>query len=433
VNRAPSIRARLANALVLWSVLWSLAVGAAVWLAARHEVLELLDDTLRASAHVLRGLLVTAPAGAAPLAVRSDGAEYFAWQVVDARGAVLQHSTLAPAEPLRATPAAGFSDAPDWRIFGLAVDADGRMLYVAQTRDERLEAQVDVAFSSVLAALAIGLLGHFWLRQLLARELRPLQNLSERLAAHPLGDEPAALGVPQRAELAPMHEAIEQLAQRLARRIADERAFAGHVAHALRTPLAGIDAQLAVAQRESPPALQPRLARTREATARLSHVITALLGLFRSGGEPQVSRVDLGGLLARLPVERVRVQVAEGVQVDADADLLAAALLNLLDNAQRHGASSVTVDVPASGVVRLRDDGPGVSAARRAELEAALRTQAYEGHTGLGLMLADRVARAHGGGLCLPATQGGFAVELHLPGVLSQAPVAPLPATLSGP
>ena len=415
---APSIRARIANALVLWSVLWSVAVGAAVWLAARHEVLELLDDTLRASAHVLRGLLVVAPGGAAATgAVRSDGAEYFAWQVVDARGAVLQHSSLAPAEPLRATPAAGFSDAPDWRIFGLALDADGRMLYVAQTRDERLEAQVDVAMSSVLSALAIGLLGHLWLRQLLALELRPLQDLSERLTAHPLAQEPAApaaLGAPQRAELAPMHEAIEQLAQRLARRIADERAFAGHVAHALRTPLAGIDAQLAVAQRESPPALQPRLARTREAAARLSHVVTALLGLFRSGSEPSIDRVDLTALLAKLPVERVRVQVAAGAQVDADADLLAAALLNLLDNAQRYGAVHVQVDVPADGVVRLADDGPGVGVERRAELASALRTQDYEGHTGLGLMLADRVARAHGGGLRLPASSRGFTVELHL-------------------
>jgi signal transduction histidine kinase len=412
---APSIRARIANALVLWSVLWSVAVGAAVWLAARHEVLELLDDTLRASAHVLRGLLVVAPGGAAATgAVRSDGAEYFAWQVVDARGAVLQHSSLAPAEPLRATPAAGFSDAPDWRIFGLALDADGRMLYVAQTRDERLEAQVDVAMSSVLSALAIGLLGHLWLRQLLARELRPLQDLSERLAAHPLADEPAGLGAPQRAELAPMHEAIDQLAQRLARRIADERAFAGHVAHALRTPLAGIDAQLAVAQRESPPALQPRLARTREAAARLSHVVTALLGLFRSGSEPSIDRVDLAALLAKLPLERVRVQAAAGAQVDADADLLAAALLNLLDNAQRYGAVHVQVDVPADGVVRLADDGPGVGVERRAELASALRTQDYEGHTGLGLMLADRVARAHGGGLRLPASSRGFTVELHL-------------------
>ncbi|MBK9362956.1 MAG: hypothetical protein IPM99_18555 [Rubrivivax sp.] len=60
-----------------------------------------------------------------------------------------------------------------------------------------------------------------------------------------------------------MHDAIEALGERLARRVANERAFGAHSAHALRTPLAGIDLQLAVAEREAPPALQPRLARAR--------------------------------------------------------------------------------------------------------------------------------------------------------------------------
>ena len=40
--------------------------------------------------------------------------------------------------------------------------------------------------------------------------------------------------------------------------------------------------------------------------------------------------------------------------------------------------------------------------ARREALQAALDSQRYEDHTGLGLMLADMVARAHGGGVRLP-------------------------------
>ena len=60
--------------------------------------------------------------------------------------------------------------------------------------------------------------------------------------------------------------------------------------------------------------------------------------------------------------------------VDADPDLLAAALLNLLDNALRHGASRVVVSVPRPGVVRLHDDGPGrhVWAAWRRDLRRTL-------------------------------------------------------------
>ncbi|HEY5633581.1 MAG TPA: hypothetical protein VIT02_07455 [Burkholderiaceae bacterium] len=55
-----------------------------------------------------------------------------------------------------------------------------------------------------------------------------------------------------------------------------------------------------------------------------------------------------------------------------------------------------------------------MSEARRIELQTAISAQAYDGVTGLGLTLADRVARAHDGELRLPPAQNGFAVELDL-------------------
>lgn len=62
----------------------------------------------------------------------------------------------------------------------------------------------------------------------------------------------------------------------------------------------------------------------------------------------------------------------------------------------------------------LADDGQGVAPDRRADLQAALDAQDYEGRMGLGLMLTDLVVRAHGGRLNLPAAQRGFVVELVL-------------------
>jgi C4-dicarboxylate-specific signal transduction histidine kinase len=66
--------------------------------------------------------------------------------------------------------------------------------------------------------------------------------------------------------------------------------------------------------------------------------------------------------------------------------------------------------------VRLHDEGPGVGAEQRHALQAALDAQAYDAVPGLGLTLADLVARAHGGRLSLPATaqSPGFTVELSL-------------------
>jgi len=418
-SQPPSVRARLAHALLAWSVVWSVAVAAAVWLAVRHEVNELLDDTLEASAGVLAGLLgrgdAVVDAEPARAAAPSFGeGKRFAWQVVGEGSRVLQRSAHAPAEAFVPARAAGFSRTPRWRVYGLPLAGDGRMLYVAQTGRERFEAEVEVATNTVLAAAAIGLAGHAWLRRRVRRELQPLQRLSQRLAAHEPFDGGTSMGPAERRELAPVHAAIDELSRRLAERVARERAFTAHAAHALRTPLAGIDAQLAIALREAPPALAPRLRRAREATGRLQRVVTALLALFRSGCAPQRQPVDLHGLLARLPVDSLAIEVSAESPVDADPDLLAAALLNLLDNASRCGARTVAVDAPRPGTVRLRDDGPGVAGARRAALQAALDAQAYEGATGLGLMLADLVARAHGGSVRLVDAGPGFGVELHL-------------------
>jgi signal transduction histidine kinase len=213
-----------------------------------------------------------------------------------------------------------------------------------------------------------------------------------------------------------VHLAIDQLGQRLSKRLAQERAFTAHAAHALRTPLAGIDAQLAVSLRECPEALRPRLQRAREAAGRLQRVVAALLTLFRSDGELEYETVDLDRLLRQFPLERVQVAVNAGLPLRADADLLAAALANLLDNAQRHGASRIDVSTPAPHTLRLDDDGPGIPAERRQALTTALDEQAYDAAPGLGLTLADLVARAHGGRLKLvePRSGRGFAVELSL-------------------
>jgi signal transduction histidine kinase len=412
----PSIRGRLSRALFGWSAVWGVAVAAAIVLSVPHEVNELLDDTLEASAEVLAALLSPTAGHLSESSLSRAGVtdDRFAWQVVGPASELLLRSPRAPSAPLQATPTSGFTDTPDWRVFGVALGSEGRMLYVAQTRAEREEAQFELALSPALAALAIGLLGHLWLRARVRHELEPLQTLSRRLAGHDPTAPGSSLGRAEREELQVVHGAIDALGRRLAHRLDSERAFSAHAAHALRTPLAGIDAQLANALRDSPPSLQPRLQRARDAAARLQRVVAALLALFRSSADLQRTRVDLNALLPRLSIDGLMVEVPPGAAIDADADLLAAALLNLLDNARRYGARRVLVSTPHPGVVSVHDDGPGVSAARRMALQQAIDGTAGEAGIGLGLRLADLVARAHGGALVLPDVATGFTVDLVL-------------------
>jgi len=423
----PSIRTRLAHALLGWSLLFSLCIALAVWLAARHEAEELLDDSLRASAEVLSSVL--RPLAEAPVpqlekplqATLPSAGHRFAWQLVAPDERVLLRSAGAPVQAWAVEPGSDLTTLPDWHVHATPLGAGGRMLYVAQSHEERIEAAMEVTLSAVLAALAVALLGHVWLRARVNHELAPLQALSRRLASHDPLQPGASLGPAARLELQPMHEAIDELGRRLARRLVSERAFAAHAAHALRTPLAGIDVQLAVALREAPATLQPRLQRVREAAHRLQRVVVALLALFRSSEDPKLQTVDLAALCSRLQVEGLQLKVDAGLMLRADPDLLSAALLNLLDNALRHGAQQVHISLPAPQTVRLVDDGHGCTPERRAALRQGLQAQRQGSSErvdtasgGLGLLLADLVARAHGGGLDLPEVEQGFAVELRL-------------------
>ena len=234
------------------------------------------------------------------------------------------------------------------------------MVYVAQTTEERVEAETEVALAALFAGAPMTVL-----RSALAevahppRGLQPLRDLSERLAHYDPMQPGAALGAAEREELQPVHAAIDALAGRLTRRIAHERAFTSHAAHALRTPLAGIDAPLAVALREAEAPHRPRLQRVRTAAERLQRVVVALLAMFRSGAEVQRSEIDVGALAARLPIEGLALEARGTTPLRADPDLVTAAVLNLLDNAQRHGARSVTFSTPVPNVLRVHDDGPG--------------------------------------------------------------------------
>lgn len=417
----PSIRQRLLRTLLVWSVLWTLAITAAVWLAVHEEVNELLDEALQAAAEVLSGPLAQGTQAAQVAPIKPSGAqapEQFAWQVVryaaDNSASVLQASQRAPAQALFAVPLRGFGDLPTWRVYGLPLSDDGRMLYVAQAVTERGETQFEVALSAALASLAIALLGHFWLRAKTRQELQPLQNLAAKLKNFDPLKTDAGLGPAERQELQSVHDAIDALGQRLARRVANERAFSGHAAHALRTPLAGMDAQLAVALRECPPEMTARLQQIRVASGSLQRVVASLLSLFRSGVELQRQPIAVKEWLVRLAPAGLTVHSAADGVLQADGDLLAAALLNVFDNALRHGAKNIHVTMPDAHTLRIVDDGTGVPASRRLALEQALNSERYDGVTGLGLMLADIVARAHGGGVSLPEVASGFAVEMRL-------------------
>jgi two-component system sensor histidine kinase HydH len=185
------------------------------------------------------------------------------------------------------------------------------------------------------------------------------------------------------------------------------------VAHEVRNPLGVIRASASMVQEgfdESDEA--HRACRfICEECDRLNALITALL-TFARPAEPRFAKVaadeilDRALELVRRPLEARRIEVVRenvlGVpDIEADPDLLAQALLDLLTNAVEAvsdgGRLAVRLRAADHGVeIDVADDGPGVPHAAAEQVFEPFFTTKPTG-TGLGLAMTARIAQAHGG------------------------------------
>ncbi len=436
----PSLRRELARSLTLISGVWLLAVFLTMAFGIRHEIDDLLDGALQESAEVLYGTLVLhasdLPHSGPDMLPAPAHEESLVWQVVDASQRIVLRSHRAPAQPLLPAFRAGFSDTPShWRVYAMQMPGRGLALYVGQPAADRLESRYEAIAVVGVGGVLVGLACAYWLRRRVDIALRPLFDLSQQIMRYDPMRPDTRLSAASREEFVEVRAAIMDLGQRLARRVDNEQAFAAHAAHALRTPLAGMDAQLAVALREVPASARDRIERARLAVQRLKRVVNALLTLFRSNAELDLQDVWLPDLVPRLPVDGLDVHTIQHGPLRADPNLLAAALANLLDNSLRHGAANCWISCqPAVGgtSITVRDDGPGADPERLRAIRAQLLDPASDTPVGLGLKLASLVARAHGGRLEVDhaAPDGrGFSVTLALWLRPDAAQAHPAPAT----
>ena len=422
-----SIHRRL-SAMLLGMALFGAAVtGLTVWHVLDHELDELMDQGLRESAELIHNVMAgrMARAGDDVPEAHYEYEEHLVWQMVDRSTAtVLARSHKAPEAPLLGQPASGIVDDPsrEWRVVSMDFGArPDRFLLVAQAYEERGASQWEAVTGAVAASGLAALVGVLVLSWFLRREMRLLKTFSEAVRRYEPTDPRTIPASAQRTEIEPVVHAVRELGERLAQRIATEQAFAAHAAHALRTPLAGMEAQLAVAEREADVGLRLRLQKMRSAAQRLHHVMQALLAMFRSGRDPVLVECELSDLLDTLAQGELEVHCTPGSRLMADEDLLSAVLLNLLDNARQHDARNVQIllEPSSSGpCLVLVDDGSGCDPERLARMRAALARHDYSsssGLRGLGLVLADLVMRAHGGHVELRAVEQGFCVALQFP------------------
>lgn len=118
------------------------------------------------------------------------------------------------------------------------------------------------------------------------------------------------------------------------------------------------------------------------------------------------------------------VEVPDELVADVDPDRIQQALENLLTNARTHAPGSpisITLrceerDTGAWAVVRVHDQGPGISPTVLDSLMTRFVRGQQSTGLGLGLYLASSIAHAHGGALTVESIFGqGTTFQLAVP------------------
>ncbi len=271
-----------------------------------------------------------------------------------------------------------------------------------------------------------------------------LRQAAQRLAA---GDLTARTGAPmkgRRDELAQLMRDFDRMAERIEALMESQ--------YELRSPLARLSVALGLARQHAAPGAEAALNRIELEADRLNQLIQRLLTISRleTGTDGVLrTRLSLRDLVEHVVRDaeyeaqgrgcRVSAGPTDEYLVEASPDLLRSAIENVVRNAVRYTAAGTTVEVRLEKrigdqgediVVRVLDSGPGVpDEALEKIFEPFYRIDdarnRQTGGAGLGLSIAERAVRLHGGRVrASNRPEGGLEVEIRIPA----APAFALPA-----
>jgi two-component system OmpR family sensor kinase len=350
-------------------------------------------------------------------------------------------------------PAVGTSGT-SWRVLVQQVSGGGHLVIATNLGDlNSTVTRLEVA-DAVAAAIAVVLLAGIGL-PLLRASLAPLRRIEATAVAIAGGDLSRRIDLtPGNTEVGRLAEALDMMlasieAAYLARADGEARAvrsqdrmrrFIADASHELRTPLTSVRglAEYGLQQGDdaSPEELLRLMGLVAREAGRMGRLVDDLLLLARFDAGRALDRqpVDLASIAAEavqqarlVAVGRpIKLEAAEPVIVDADAERLRQIIDNLIGNAVQHTPQqtpvTVTVSIAAGSVqLTIADRGPGMTQEQASHVFDRFyrtddaRTRAHGG-AGLGLAIAASLTAAHGGELTVDTKPGeGAAFHLRLP------------------
>ncbi|MBF8186964.1 HAMP domain-containing histidine kinase [Nonomuraea sp. K274] len=297
-----------------------------------------------------------------------------------------------------------------------------------------------VGVAAALLAAAITFLGY----RIVTAPLRPVTAIQAELdKINETCPERRVPIPPRRDEIYDLADSVNRTLARLQAAMQQQRNFTSDASHELRSPIAAMRAEIEDAlhapEETSLPAVGNTILRSLD---RLEAIVGDLLTIARQDVGRQVEHepIDLAELVTTEcgrrsdASKRFEYSLEPGVMVTGDQARLSRLLANLIDNAERHAATTITFCVRRSpgtnrdaqrfphGIAMLEvlDDGPGIDPDKRelvfqrfARLDTARDRRA--GGTGLGLPIARQIAEAHGGILQIEDSPHGARFVLRLP------------------
>lgn len=440
--RPQSLRSRLLVSAALFIALALVATGVAVQFALHRFVQGQIDQRLDGQLLTLADALERRPDGTVALSRNVDGPPFdnprtgwfwlirtptHTWVAAGLRSDAVSLGPIPPGPIAHPRPLEGFG--PNGRRIRARVDhvdvGGIDVVTIAAAPLEALNGPLRDALSPLitsLLALGAGLVVATFLQVRVG--LRPLAALRDALASVRTGTA-ERLPMDQPSEVRPLVAEMNSLLEQHDANLERARRHVANLAHALKTPLAGIALGLDAPGRDPDGKLRDlAAAMTRQIRHHLARARAAALGESTRSSTPLIPRVaDHVAAFSKIYADktvRCTIDVPPDLSAACDPQDLDEMVGNLLDNAFKWARAAVRVDA-AGGSDRVRigieDDGPGVPADQIERiLKPGQRLDEQVSGDGFGLAIVQELAGLYGGSVSLSRGHlGGMRTELVLP------------------
>lgn len=277
-----------------------------------------------------------------------------------------------------------------------------------------------------ISFLVLGLLLIVWLRPLWL-DLMQFKRVTEQLAQGNLSVERKASRF---SAISDLTEQFHIMAQRVANLMTDQKQLVNAVSHELRTPLARLKFALAMLQSAQP----EQVSGMQQDVQEMESLIDEMLSYARleiAGEQLSREEFDLSELmqaqldkLRGLSSKEITTSIESDIKVNANAHYLARVIQNLLQNADKYGASQIDVsltEVEQQVIIVVEDDGEGIAEDQYESVfmpfvRLEKSRNKHLGGYGLGLAIVKKIVSWHKGQCVVAKSKlGGASFVITLP------------------